>query len=369
MSCNPTDATRSDPSDQDHRQSATNSSDGLQQLSSGLALENNIRNAIPTPLASRLTFKTTDLAIAKKKVASAIANIKAVDGCLAAIGNIVVQMKELFTTLTSPATDDLNRQFLGIEYQAWHDEIGHTTVAFLESISGRVNSNQEYQESGSLVFDGDNAASSHCTSLAQSPTHSSVQGVSGRCDSIDLGEIDLQWINDLSSGCKDVIGKQNYPRIDDGSNSAQDRNLTGVLAIRLTVVLPSLVRTRPPRNLENGRDGELIDHSWRTEDGSNKKSDSRDQSLDQFGQVLADLAVFRTKLSHLQCNLEDAQDRLATYQENMAAAKSTDADNEFALAVGQLARARILTEAAAALLAQGGLSRRQVSDLALSLIK
>jgi flagellin len=83
-----------------------------------------------------------------------------------------------------------------------------------------------------------------------------------------------------------------------------------------------------------------------------------------YDQALDTISTSRAVFGGMQSRLQSATDFLDVYQENIAAAKSSIADVDYASEVARLTESRILMQAGTAVLAQGGIN----SQLALNLL-
>ncbi len=278
-------------------------SDSLEKLSSGSVFTRNDPRPAERALAEGLEFKLRSLASSKTSINSAVNLLQTAESSLSEITNMVLRMKEINVAAASTTVSDKDRKFLFIEYEALHDEINR--IATTTEFNGIPLLNGESPDAPEeLVFRvGDSM-------------------VSDEVDSDDLNVIRFE-------GIKSVVATTAAL----GLKSARDLLLDSDQGIALLDVEDLLMA-----------DDDLFGSIY-------------DQALDT---ISTNRAVF----GGMQSRLQSATDFLDVYQENIAAAKSSIADVDYASEVARLTESRILMQAGTAVMAQGNIN----SQLALNLL-
>jgi len=284
-------------------------SDSLEKLSSGSVFTRNDPRPADRALAEGLEFKLRSLASSKRNINSAVGLLQTADSGLSQITNMLLRMKEINISASSTTVSDRDRRFLFIEYEALHDEINRiaTTTEFngLPLLNG--NDPDAPQE---LVFRVGDPYQSDDSDLA------------------DQGDLNVIHFDGLKSVVATTAGL--------GIKSARD------------LVLHS-----------NENDGLSI------EDVQDIMTPDDNSYATTYDEALNTISTQRAVFGGLQSRLQQATDFIDTYQENIAAAKSSIADVDYAKETSKLVESRLLMQAGTAMLAQGNIN----SQLALSLLK
>jgi flagellin len=278
-------------------------SDSLEKLSSGTVFTRNDPRPAERALAEGLEFKLRSLASSKTNINSAVNLLQTAESSLSEITNMVLRMKEINVAAASTTVSDKDRKFLFIEYEALHDEINR--IATTTEFNGIPLLNGESPDApDELVF------------RVGDPMYSEES------DSDDINVIRFE-------GIKGVVATT----VALGLKSARDLLLDSEQGIELVDVEDLLMA-----------DDDLFGSIY-------------DQALDT-------ISTSRAVFGGMQSRLQSATDFLDVYQENIAAAKSSIADVDYASEVARLTESRILMQAGTAVMAQGNIN----SQLALNLL-
>ena len=278
-------------------------SDSLEKLSSGSVFSRNDPRPAERALAEGLEFKLRSLASSKTSINSAVNLLQTAESSLSEITNMVLRMKEINIAAASTTVSDKDRKFLFIEYEALHDEIN------------RIATTTEFN--GMPLLNGDSPdAPDELVFRVGDPM------VSDGVDSDDLNVIRFEGIKSVMATTAAL-----------GLKSARDLLLDSEQGIGILDVEDLLMA-----------DDDLFGSIY-------------DQALDT-------ISTSRAVFGGMQSRLQAATDFLDVYQENIAAAKSSIADVDYASEVARLTESRILMQAGTAVLAQGNIN----SQLALNLL-
>ena len=279
--------------------------DSIEKLSSGSNFSTNDPRPADRALAEGLEYRLRGLASNKRNINTAVNLIQTAESSLSEITNMILRMKEINVAGASTTLSDSERRFLFIEYEALHDEINRiaTTTEFngLPLLNGEdPNSPEE------LVFRvGDPFIP-------------------------DDADEDINVIR--FDGIQNVVATT----LGLGVNSARD-----LLADSAD---------------EGGLAIEDVEELMLPEDD--------DLYETTYDQALETIATQRAVFGGLQARLQKATDFIDVYQENIAAAKSTIADVDYAEEIGKMTSSKILLNAGSALLSQGNIG----ANLAMNLI-
>jgi flagellin len=254
-------------------------------------------------LAEGLEFKLRSLASSKTNINSAVNLLQTAESSLSEITNMVLRMKEINVAAASTTVSDKDRKFLFIEYEALHDEIN------------RIATTTEFN--GIPLLNGDSPdAPEELVFRVGDPMFSEES------DTDDINVIRFE-------GIKGVVATT----VALGLKSARDLLLDSEQGIALADVEDLLMA-----------DDDLFGSIY-------------DQALDT-------ISTNRAVYGGMQSRLQSATDFLDVYQENIAAAKSSITDVDYASEVARLTESRILMQAGTAVMAQGNIN----SQLALNLL-
>lgn len=283
--------------------------DALEKLSSGQVFTRNDPRPTDRALAEGLEFKLRSLSSSKRNVNSAIGLLQTAESGLNEISNMVIRMKEINVSAANTTVSESDRKFLFIEYEALYDEIN------------RIASTTEYN--GIPLLNGK--------------------------DPKALEDLVFR-VGDALKGSEDL------------SSDETDINLVKLKGIQ------SVVTTAPGLGIRSAR--ELLRESG--EEGGISLEDVHDLMVPEddeffssvYDKALNTLATQRALFGSIQSRLQRTLDHIDVYHENIAAAKSSIADIDYAKEVSRMIENRILIQASTSALAQGNIS----SQFALSLI-
>lgn len=299
------------------RKAQQQSNNSLEKLSSG----SNFSRSDPKPaeraLAEGLEFKLRSLSSSKNNINSAVNLLQTAESSLSEVSNMILRMKEINIAASNTTVSDKERKFLFIEYEALFDEVNRVAV--------------------STSFNG------------------------------------IPLLNgDDPSGPEELVFRVGDPFDPSGSGDSVDvAGGNDINAIRFSG-LKNIVVTTAGLGLRSAKDL-LIGGS---DDGGLSLSDVEDLMMDDGGgedgeyatvydRALNTISTQRSVLGGLQSRLNRATDFLDVYTENIAAAKSSIADVDYASEVSKLVESRMLLQAGTAMLSQGNIN----SQLALGLLK
>ena len=290
-------------------QAQSANSDAMEKLSSG----SNFSRADPRPaeraLAEGLEFKLRSLSSSKSNVNNAVNLLQTAESSLSEVTHMVLRMKEINIAASNTTASDKDRRFLFVEYQALFDEVN------------RVATSTDYN--GIPILNGGDP---------RAP--------------------------------EELVFRVGDPATADGSEIGGDAN--DINAIRFSG-LKNIVATTAALGLKSAK--ELLGGS---DEGGVSLADVEELLLPEVGefattydQALNTISSQRAVLGGLQARLEHAGNFIDVYQENIAAAKSSIADVDYAHEVSRMVQSRLGLQAATAVLAQGHIN----SQLALGLLK
>jgi flagellin len=279
--------------------------DALEKLSSGTVFTKQDPRPAERALAEGLEFKLRSLASSKTNVNNAVSLLQTAESSLSEISNMVLRMKEINVAASSTTVSDDERRFLFVEYQALHNEIDR--IAQTTEFNGipLLNGNSPDAPEELIFRIGDPAGSD------------------------DGGDGDVNAVR--FAGLRSVVATAGGL----GLNSAQE-----LLA-------------------DSSEDGISV---YDVEDLMLPEDDDRFATV--YDQALNTIAEQRSVFGAFQSRLQHAMDFLDVYQENIAAAKSSIADVDFAKESSRLVQTRLLVQAGTAVLAQGNIN----AQLALNLL-
>ncbi len=284
--------------------------DSLEKLSSGQVFSRNDPRPTDRALAEGLEFKLRSLAGSKRNINSAVNLLQTAESGLNEITNMVLRMKEINIAAANTTVSDRERKFLFIEFEALHDEVNR--IAATTEFNGIP-----------LLNGNDPKALEELVFRVGDATQAPAELVDD--ETIDINIIKLK-------GLKSVVAT------------------TGGLGIKSAREL--LLDTSD----EEGLALEDIQDLMAPED------DELFTTI--YDQALNTLSTQRAVFGGLQARMHRTLDYIDVYQENIAAAKSSIADVDYAKEVSRLVESRILMQASTAALAQGNIN----SQLALNLI-
>lgn len=290
-------------------------SDALEKLSSGTIFTKNDPRPAERALAEGLEFKLRSLSSSKTNVNNAVNLLQTAESSLSELTNMVLRMKEINIAAANTTVSDKERKFLFVEYQALHDEVN------------RIALSTEFN--GIPLLNGEDSRAPNELVFRVGDPFSPESGGAGE-EAVDAAS-DINAIR--FAGLKNIISTT----IGLGIKSAKDL-LTGDDSESDGVSLEDVEELMTPD------DGEF--------------SSTYDQALNT-------LSTQRSVLGGLQARLQRSADFIDVYSENIAAAKSSISDVDFAKETSRLLESRVLMQAGTAVLAQGNIN----SQLALNLLK
>ncbi len=298
------------------RKAQQQSNNSLEKLSSG----SNFSRSDPKPaeraLAEGLEFKLRSLSSSKNNINSAVNLLQTAESSLSEVSNMILRMKEINIAASNTTVSDKERKFLFIEYEALFDEVNRVAVS--TSFNGIP-----------LLNGDDPAGPEELVFRVGDPFDPSASG-----ESVDVeGGDDINAIR--FSGLKNIV----VTTAGLGLRSAKDLLIGG--------------------SDEGGLS--LVD----VEDLMMDDGDEDGEYATVYDRALNTISTQRSVLGGLQSRLNRATDFLDVYTENIAAAKSSIADVDYASEVSKLVESRMLLQAGTAMLSQGNIN----SQLALGLLK
>ncbi len=283
-------------------------SDSLEKLSSGSVFSRGDPRPADRAVAEGLEFKLRSLASSKRNVNTAVNLLQTAEGSLSEITNMVLRMKEINIAASSTTVSDKERRFLFIEYEALHDEIDRIAVTT--------------EFNGIPLINGEDTRAPEELVLRIGDPVIDAEGSEGQ----DINAIRFAGLRNVVATAKGL-----------GLRSARDL----------------LLDTNDAEGLSLGAVEDLM-----TPDGDS------DEFPTVYDQALNTISTQRAVFGGFQSRLQHSLDFMDVYQENIAAAKSSIADVDFAAETGRLVESRLLLQAGTAMLAQGNIN----AQLALNLI-
>lgn len=290
-------------------------SDALEKLSSGSVFTRNDPRPAERALAEGLEFKLRSLSSSKNNVNTAVNLLQTAESSLSEVSNMILRMKEINIAAATTTVSDKERRYLFVEYQALHDEINRVAVST--------------EFNGIPLLNGEDARTPEQLVFRVGDPMSSVDGGDGG-EAIDR-DSDINTIR--FSGLRSIVATTAGL----GIKSAKDM-LSGVSGESDGLSLSEV------EDLMTPDDGEF---------GST------------YEQALNTISTQRSVLGGLQARLQRTTDFLDVYSENIAAAKSSISDVDYAKESSRLLESRVLMQAGTAVLAQGNIS----GNIALNLLK
>ncbi len=281
-------------------------SDAFERLSSGTIFTSNEPKPSERALAEGLEFKLRGLSAAKRNVNTAINLIQTGEASLSEVSNIIQRLKEINISAASTTLSDRDRAFLFVEYQALHDEINR---------------------------------------IAETTEFNGIP---------------------LLNGASEKVPERLVLRVGDPSRSgSQGENGTDLNVIEFNE-LKSIVATTDGLGLRSAADllGGVDEYGVSLDDAQEllEPVDS-DNFSTVYDEALSHLASHRALFGSIQTRLNRAIDFIDVYQENIAAAKSSIADVDYAEQAASLTESRIRLQASTAVLAQSNINSAQALNL------
>lgn len=270
--------------------------DSMEKLAAGKVFT--VRDPKPAEraLAENMEFKLRSLASSKKNVNDAVSLLQTAESGLSEINNIIVRLKELSVAGASTVLTDQERRYLFIEYEALRDEIDR--IALTTEFNGIP-----------LLNGASDRAPEQLVFRAGDPFEDESVG-SFREDDINTIRFD---------GLKDVVATASGLGLQSAADILADSTGTAGIAIEDVVEL-----------LEPYEKGFATIY---------------DEALNR-------LSTQRAIFGAMQSRLQATKNYIDVYQENLAAARSSIADTDYAREVVKLTESSILLQATSGLLAQ-----------------
>jgi flagellin len=265
----------------------------LERLSSGVRFT----SADPLPaeraLSDGLASKMREFASYKRNANDGMSLVQTADSALSEVSNIVIRLKEIATTASSPALSDQERKFLFTEYQSLYEEVDRISKTTSFNGMDLLNGNSS---------NGEDRRSSIAIRVGSPP--------------------------------RDGGPDKNLLRLDGLEEIKSD---TGTLGLRSV------------RDLLSNSDGVSLDDVEDIfESTADTVSSSFDGALERIGGYRSAFGAVSSRLGHVMSVLDISN-------ENAASAQSRIRDVDYATEVSNLTRANILVQAGASLLAQGNI--------------
>ena len=282
--------------------------DALEKLSSGQIFTRGDPRPSERALAEGLEFRLRSLSSAKGNINNAVSLLQTAESSLAEINNMVIRMKEINIAAATTTVSDRERRYQFIEYEALHDEINR--IALTTEFNGLplLNGLDERMPQELVLRVGD-------------PVPAENLG-------LEAGE-DLNAIN--FGGLRDVVATTAGLGIKSAKELLASAHENGI-------AIEDVVDLMTPEN--------------------------DPESPTSYDSALGKIANVRAQFGALQSRLNRSLDFIDVFQENIAAAKSSIADVDYAHEVSRLVTSRMLTQAGTAMLAQSNIS----TQLALNLL-
>ena len=288
-------------------QASRDNSDSLEKLSSGTVFTRNDPRPAERALAEGLEFKLRSLSSSKRNVNTAVNLLQTAESSLSQVSDMVLRMKEINIAASSTTVSDKERRFLFIEYEAIHDEINRVAettefngIPLLNGLSPKA--------PATLVFRlGD-----------------PVKPLDEESEKTDVNSI-------VFAGLRTVVAT------------------TAGLGLRSAKELLS------ESSEEDGISLESVEELLLPEDQENFGT--------VYDQALNTISTQRAVFGGLQARMHRAIDFMDVYQENIAAAKSSIADVDYAKEVSRLVETRMRLQAGASVLAQGNINAHMALNL------
>lgn len=282
--------------------------DSLEKLSSGTVFTRGDPRPAERALAEGLEFKLRSLSSSKRNINQAVNLLQTAESSLSELSNMILRMKEINVAGASTTLNDKERRFLFVEYQALYDEVN------------RIALGTEFN--GIPLLNGDDP---------RSP--------------------------------EELVFRVGDPQFPDSELTDADDDIN---VIRFSG-LRSVVATTLGLGLKSAKDLLVSDG----EEGISIADveelltpDDDGEFATTFDFALNTISTQRAVFGALQSRLSRATDFMDVYQENIAAAKSSIADVDYAEETARLVQSRLLLQAGTSVLAQGNIN----SQLALNLL-
>ena len=287
--------------------STRENADSMEKLSSGSVFTRIDPRPADRALAEGLSYKIRGLSAAKRNINDAVSLLQTADSGMQQINDMVLRMKEINIAATNTTINDHERKFLFIEYQALHDEIQRVaeTTYF----------------NGLPVLNG----------LAEDAPERLIFRVGDPFDS------------------------------ENADNDEGDLNTISFEGLKNVVATPGGLGIKSARDLlkdSSADDGVTVD------DAVDLLSPDDDQFMTTYDEAINNLATMRSVYGGMQARMERALDYTEVLSENLAAARSSIADTDYASEVSRMASSKILMQAGTAVLAQSNFA----SSLPLTLL-
>ncbi len=290
-------------------------SDSLEKLSSGTVFTRNDPQPAERALAEGLEFKLRSLSSSKNNVNSAVNLLQTAESSLSELSNMILRMKEINIAGATTTVSDKERRYLFVEYQALHDEINR--IALSTEFNGIP-----------LLNGDDSRAPEQLVFRVGDPMSADTSGDGSGAVS---AEADINTIR--FSGLKSIVSTTAGL----GLKSAMD-------------LLGAALGDSDGLSLAD------VEDLMTPDDGDFAST---------YDQALNTISTQRSVLGGLQSRLQRTTDFLDVYTENIAAAKSSISDVDYAKESSKLLESRVLMQAGTAVLAQGNIN----ANLALTLLK
>jgi flagellin len=284
--------------------------DAMEKLSSGQVFTRADPHPSERALAEGLEFRLRSLSSAKSNINTGISLLQTAESALSEVNNMILRMKEINIAASTTTLSDRDRRFLFVEYEALHDEINR--IAKTTEFNGLplLNGQDERMPKELLLRVGDPVTS----------------------ETIGLGTDD------------------------------EDLNVITFKDLQNVVATTAGLGLKSARQLlsENPEDGIAVEDvlELMAPDIETKEATSYDAALSRIADIRAQFGAYQARLSR-------SMDFIDVFQENIAAAKSSIADVDYAQEVSRMVKSRMLVQAGTAMLAQSNIS----TQLALNLLK
>ena len=290
-----------------HLQDAkANRHDAMEKLASGKVFTSGDPRPAERALSEQMDFRLRSLSSSKKNVNTAINLLQTAESSLSEINNIVMRMKELTVSAANTTVSNQERRYLFVEYEALHDEMNR--IAVTTEFNGLPLLNGEADEvPEELIFRVDDP-------------HRGENTVS---DAEDINTIRFDGLKNVVATTEGLGIQSARPLLEDSS-------------------------------IEDGIDIEDVEDLMAPEE---------DIFPTAFDEALNRLSTQRAVFGALQSRLNHSNSFIDVYTENIAAAKSTVADTDYAKETIRLAESNILMHATTGLLAQSNVENNVVLNL------
>jgi flagellin len=281
--------------------------DSMEKLSSGTVFTRSDPRPADRALAEGLSYKIRGLAASKRNMNDAVSLLQTADDGMQQINDMVLRMKEINIAATNTTTNEHERKFLFIEYQALHDEIQRV------------------------------AETTHFNGLP------------------------------ILNGAAENAPERLIFRMGDPFQSATAKDNDGDLNTLSFDGLKSVVTTPAGLGLKSAKEllkGLSLNEGITVEDAQELLNTEDEHYATIYDQAINTLSTMRSVYGGMQARMQRALEYSDVLSENLSAAKSNIADTDYASEVSKMASSRILMQAGTSVLAQSNFA----SHLTLSLI-